>query len=114
MKRKTDTPPLRRLSFETMRALMDRRGLKGIDGIFLKNDIAMARSAKPLIKNFASAEPFYLDDARLGIVRKGHCHYSLNLMETDFPRGRRGVYRAGQHRTDRQHDRRLRHHGGGL
>lgn len=87
MKRKTDTPPLRRLSFETMRALMDRRGLKGIDGIFLKNDIAMARSAKPLIKNFASAEPFYLDDARLGIVRKGHCHYSLNLMETDFREG---------------------------
>lgn len=86
-KSKTDIQPLRRLSFETMRAIMDEHSKDGIDGIFLKDNIAMARSAKPLIRNFASAEPFFFEDPRILIVRKGQCHYSLNLMETDFREG---------------------------
>lgn len=87
MKGKTDTKPMRRLSFETMRTLMDEHGQETLDGVFLKNDIAMVRSVKSLIKTFGSEEPFYLDDARLGIVRKGGCRHLLNLMETDLNEG---------------------------
>lgn len=85
--RETDTQPLRRLSFETMRAIMDKHIGNDIDGIFLEDNIAMARSAKPIIRNFASPEPFFFEDARILIVRKGRCHYSLNLLETDFLEG---------------------------
>ena len=87
MKKATDVHPLRRLNFDNMISIMAERGKDGVDGFFLKNNIAMARSVKLLLETFAIEDPFCLEDARLGIVRKGSAHYFLNLIDSTLKEG---------------------------
>lgn len=79
MKKNQNVKPLLRMSFESMRNALQEHHTEDPANIFMRNDLAMARSAESLICNFATTDPLFLEDSRIGIVKKGTCSDTINL-----------------------------------